>query len=294
MLSYLKVTVASKHTLFTVCSSAKTKLQNEVLKKQSFRTKFWCSATNLLKIMAVKIWSCLCVLVSLNYGLADPVHSCPDVSGMFNGVIDQFIEGPNLLVDDPELTFFKEVLGFRDDDIQHAFDDAVKFFNETYGLDFSLSPPNDLNEVFFENARMRPVRFRDDVHYTVVFNNWIKAGNTRTTCSEIQVGRFEVGFSGDQLLYGSYGGESEVLVGAADSVVHGFVKVNVCDQSPVIVQIQSTTPFRMEPLDGTSILNLDLYNNVLGYGRALGAFIIKPVPDRPGIFHVFSRTLFTF
>ena len=38
-------------------------------------------------------------------------------------------------------------MGFRDDAIQHNMSqDAFKFFNDTYGLDFSLSQPNEENE----------------------------------------------------------------------------------------------------------------------------------------------------
>ena len=49
-------------------------------------------------------------------------------------MIDQNIDAPITAADDPQLT---EVLRFRDEAIQHTIEDAMKFFNETYGVDFS-------------------------------------------------------------------------------------------------------------------------------------------------------------
>ena len=91
--------------------------------------------------MTSRIW-CLLITVfglQLAVSLCDKVTFCPDFTATFVGLVDQTVEDPLILIDDPEQTFFKETLGFRDDDIQHAFQDALKFFNETYGLDFSLS-----------------------------------------------------------------------------------------------------------------------------------------------------------
>ena len=75
---------------------------------------------------------------------------------------------------------------------------------------------------------------------------------------------------------------------------HGYSKIDVCDQSPLIIQLQSGTPFRMEPVDGFRFLNFDLYNNVLGYGKALGTSIVKPDQDNPGKFTVVTRAVYTF
>ena len=72
--------------------------------------------------------------------------SCPDFSATFVGVIDQRV-GPQRLISDPEETFFRNDMGLRDSDIQHVFQDAVKFFNETYGLDFSNSQPTNKTNI---------------------------------------------------------------------------------------------------------------------------------------------------
>ena len=84
------------------------------------------------------------------------------------------------------------------------FDNAIKFFNETYGLDFSLSPPTDQNEYFYQNAKMGPFRLAEEVDNVVTLNNWIQTGNTRSTCYRIRERGFQVKFSDDQVVHGSY------------------------------------------------------------------------------------------
>ena len=46
-------------------------------------------------------------------------------------------------------------------------------------------------------------------------------------------------------------------------VAYGFYHIDVCEQSPVIIQFQSTTPIRPEPIDGIAVFTSDLYNRVL-------------------------------
>ena len=64
--------------------------------------------------------------------------------------------------------------------------------------------------------------------------------------------------------------------------MYGFYHIDVCHQSPVIIQFQSATPFRLEPIDGIYVFDYDLYNRVLGRGRAQGSEIRKPDPSNPG------------
>ena len=59
---------------------------------------------------------------------------------------------------DTNLTFFREVLGYDDEEIQQETQNALLFFNERFGLDFSLSPPNELGLRFFQNAIFQPIR----------------------------------------------------------------------------------------------------------------------------------------
>ena len=247
--------------------------------------------------MKFKIYCLLVAVFSLQFyiSLCDPGSAhCSDLTATFVTVINQTFDNPIYTIADPEMTFFRDIMGFRDDEIQHAFEDAVKFFNKTYGLDFSLSPPNEENEYFFENAKMTLFRFQEDVRYQVVFNNWIRTGSTRTSCAEVQIGGYLVTFTGDQLLHGSYGGVEGKPAGVEEFTEYGYNKFYVCDQSPVIIQIQNASPFRSEPVDGLFFLNFDTYNNILGYGKALGVITVEPDRENPEKYRSVVQVVYTF
>ena len=70
--------------------------------------------------------------------------------------VPSVIRNPALI--DPNLTFFSEVLGYSDDQIQQEVENALQFLSEGFGLDFSLSQPNELGVRFFQNATLQPVR----------------------------------------------------------------------------------------------------------------------------------------
>ena len=217
-------------------------------------------------------------------------QTCP--SEPFTAVFTASNDSPDVLKDDPELTFFKTIMQFRDEAIQHTADDAIRFFNDTFGLDFSASTPNKQNERFFENANMSPfILVSND--YIVTFNNWFRSGNTRSACYPIRGGGFQVTFSAGQTLRGSYGGATGKPA-ANTLLIYGFVSIEVCKQSPIIIQIQSATPIRIEPVDNIGIINFETYNRVLGHGRAQGIAIIVPDPENPGQFRFTFRNTYTF
>ena len=85
-------------------------------------------------------------------------------------------------------------------------------------------------------------------------------------------GGITVIFAGNQTLYGSYGGTEGKPVESGDLLLYGIFSIDVCQQSPVLIQFQSNTP---EPIDGTLIVNFDLYNAVLGYGKAQGIMFLN-------------------
>ena len=99
----------------------------------------------------MKVWISSLVFAALS--LAVSSQTCP--SAVFVVSLDQTLDEPMLARPDPELSYFKSVLKFRDGAIRHAFEDAIRFFNYTFGLDFSGSP-NEQHEVIVENAIMRP------------------------------------------------------------------------------------------------------------------------------------------
>ena len=223
-------------------------------------------------------------------------QTCPSepFSAVFTASIDQTFDTSSVQ-DDPELVFFKTIMKFSDTAIQRTVDDAIQFFKDRFGLDFSASTPNEKNERFFENAKMSPFFLPPDkFNYIVTINNWFRSGNTRSTCYPIRDGGFRVTFSANQTLRGSYGGSVGKPAGLTDLLVYGFYNIEVCKQSPIIIQAQSGTPVRTEPIDGIRILNMELNNSVLGRGRAQGIVITTTDPDKPGQFRVTLRNTFTF
>ena len=62
----------------------------------------------------------------------------------------------------------------------------------------------------------------------------------------------------------------------------------------MLIQFQSSTPFRVEPVDGIVIINLDLYNRVLGYGKAQGSSLITPDPYQSDKYHISVRNVLNF
>ena len=121
-------------------------------------------------------------------------------------------------------------------------------------------------------------------------NNWIRTGSNHSTCNRIYRGGFRIRFSGDQTLYGSYGGAEGKPAG---TISYGFYKIDGCQQSPVIIQFQCY-PLRAEPIDGYCVFICDLYNSVLGYGKVQGISSLMPIPDKPGEFRFIIRDMFTF
>ena len=224
-------------------------------------------------------------------------QTCPSdhFSAIFAATIDQTIDNLTLTVPDPELNFFTNILKFRHQDIIHFAEDAVYFFNETFGLDFTTSlPPNDQHELFYKNAKMGPFLLSDDIMYYVTSNSWLRTGSTRSTCYRMRDGGFEVTFSGEQTLYGSYGGAEGKTIGELETLVYGVYIIDACQQSPLLIQFQSHTPLRSEPIDRNVVINCDLYSTVLGYGKAQGIGSILPDPYQPEKYRVSARNVLTF
>ena len=241
----------------------------------------------------MKVWILIIAVLSLAVLVSS--QTCPPkhFSAVFVASVDQTVDIPSVQVADPELTFFKEVLKFQEDEMQYALDNAIKFYNDSFGLDFSVLPPNEQNQRFFENAIMTPAIQSKDLNFLVTANNWIRNGNTHSTCYPIQDGGLGVSFSDNQTLYGTYGGANGKPAGVRERLAYGFLHIDVCEQSPVIIHIRSAAQFRMEPIDGTLVITFLTYNRVLGRGRAHGVGSIKPDPDEPKRFRITAQIIYT-
>ena len=200
----------------------------------------------------MKVWISILVFGVSNL-LVESAESCPSdhYSAIFVATVDKISDGvPRIGFSDPDLVFFKNVMKFTDTTTLHIFEDAIKFFNETHGLDFSLSPPNEKKEYFYENAVMGPFILSDELDFIVTSNNWIQSGSTRSTCYRIRGGGLCVAFTGNQTLHGIYGGADGKPVAIGNTLAYGFYSIDVCKQSPVIIQFECSIPVRMEPIEG--------------------------------------------
>ena len=244
----------------------------------------------------MKIW--IYSLVFAMSSLAVMSQSCPSdyFSAVFTATIDQTVDNPGEIIeDDPELTFFKDYMNLRDAAIQHTIDDAMKFFNDTYGLDFSDSPPNEKNEYFVENAKMNPYKFSPHINFIFSDNLWLRTGSTHSSCYHAHAGGLQVSFSGDQILHGSYGGTEGKTVGPSDTVYYGFDIIDACKQSPIIIQFQSRSPFHIErAIAGIFPFSDEIYSRVLGHGFCHGIFQYYPDPNESHRFRIVHRTVYTF
>ena len=232
-------------------------------------------------------------------GLAVVSQTCPSdhFSAAFIATADEILDNPVLRVVDSELTFFKIIMKFCEEEIQHVTDDAIRFFNDEYGLDFSNSIPNAQNQRVFQNATMEPYFLPPDkVNIVVTDNHWIQSGSTYSTCYSMFVGGFYVTFSGEQILYGNYGGPEGRPTELVDRVMYGYYIIDTCEQSPVIIQFQTVAPIARAIVGGTVFVvsNIKLYNEFLGYGQLVGVTWIAPVPDDPEQFHLTIRSTITF
>ena len=244
----------------------------------------------------MKIWIYSAVIAMSSIAVMS--QSCPSdyFSAVFTATVDQTVDNPgDFIVDDPELTFFKTYMNLRDAAIQHTIDDAMKFFNDTYGLDFSDSSPNEENEYFVDNAKMNPCIHSPNIDLIFSDNLWLRTGSTRSSCYHAQSGGLQVTFSSDQMLHGSYGGTEGKTVGQFDTVYYGFDIIDACKQSPIIIQFQSPSPFHVEPaIAGIYPFSDEIYSRVLGHGFCRGIFQYYPDPNESRQFRLVIRTVYTF
>ena len=169
---------------------------------------------------------------------------------------------------DTNLTFFSDVLGYSDDEIQQEVQNALQFFSERFGLEFSLTQPNELGLRFFQNATLQPVRRTTGIN--AIVNRWILTGNTRSKCFGTRIGGFLVTFSGEQILKGTYGGEEGIDVPNDTTLSYEYVSISVpppCE--PIVIRRQTPIPIESVRI-GIFVLFYELSHYTLGQGAAQG------------------------
>ena len=191
---------------------------------------------------------------------------------------------------DTNLTFFREVLGYDDDEIQQETENALQFFNERFGLDFSLSPPNELGLHFFQNAILQPIRRSGGVSAT--FNRWLLTGNIRSRCFNTVRGGYFVNFTGEQLLKGTYGGEEGIKVTSSRSLQYDHLSISTTHQNPVVIQRRTPIPNESSRI-GLFVLFYELSHLTLGQGSQQGFFQTELI-NGTDILHLSGSSVLTF
>ena len=199
---------------------------------------------------------------------------------------------------DTNLTYFSDVLGYSNDEIQQELQSALQFFSKRFGLDFSLTQPNELGLRFFQNATLQPVRIRVPTVYATL-NRWLLTGNTRSKCFLSRAGGFLVTFSGQQILKGTYGGEEGIDAPSNTNLAYLYTSISVpppCE--PIVTQIRSSMPneFRPAGQTGITIVFYELSHRTLGQGAAQGLNQVESFTAANGtiFFRMSTVTVYTF
>ena len=193
---------------------------------------------------------------------------------------------------DTNLTFFREVLGFDDAEIQQETQNAFQFFNERFGLDFSQSQPNELGIRFFQNATIQPNRQPRGIFVT--FNRWLLTGNTRSRCFIANIGGYLVNFIGEQTLRGTYGGEEGIQVTSNRVLSYDYLSISISHRDSVVIQRRTPIPNEGAQI-GLFVLFYELSNPSLGQGAQQGFFQTeRGIENGTNILRRSGSAVFTF
>ena len=193
----------------------------------------------------------------------------------FDNVIDIADNIQNM--PDPNLTFFRDVLQFTEQEIETATQSAIQYYNTTFGLDFSESVPNEQGERVSQNSSFSALKL--PITATATANRWLVNGNTKSRCFDARLGFFRVTFTENQVLYGTFGGTEGRTVppSMTSSDSWGYAWINSCPQSPVVIQVQATAPRAYTP-EGLEHQVYALSHRGLGDGVGLQTLYINPLP----------------
>ena len=216
------------------------------------------------------------VLCSM-FALSTAQNTCPTswFTAEFTIVSDRVISAATGegLIDDPNGTYFREVLGFSESRIAAELRTVRNHFNTTFGLDF---PDLDKNgEAHFESATMS--YFRVPFTHFVTNNRWIANGNTRSRCIDTLNGGLRVTFAAGstQVLRGTYGGDAGLTVTRGEDLLWGYYSINACPQQPILIQYESTVPGR-QTTDRYVVNDNRIYHPQLGTGFEIVVFRVEP------------------
>ena len=194
---------------------------------------------------------------------------------------------------DPNLTFFRNVLKFSEQEIQTARQSAIDYFNTTFGLDFSQSEPNQQGQRIFQNASF--AAGQAPFTATTKANRWLVTGSTRSRCFDVRLGWFGISFLGQQVLHGTYGGtEGRIINGPSQNTITWlYVWINSCPQSPAVMLLRATAPVSRTP-DGLSIERYAASHRILGNGVSSNILSVNPLPPDQRLARIVLRNSVSF
>ena len=111
------------------------------------------------------------------HNVASQTCSTP-FDAMFAGVTDITLPDSVLVLGDPQMSFYRDLVGFTDQQTEQVMQNALEHFNTQFGLNFSNIQPDSNNVRFFENSNFGPGMF--PVNETIVSNRWLVTGNRQS------------------------------------------------------------------------------------------------------------------
>ena len=241
----------------------------------------------------MKVWVVITILISAFVGCTVS-QECPsgwfDVS--FAITIDTTISRDDFSGVDSELHFFKETLKLTNEETEQVTQDALEFYNTTYGLDFSSSPVDAAGRRHFENATLIP--FEVPFNVPITHNRWVINGRKGVNrCFYMSEGGYNAVLTGEQILHGTYGGKDGRLVvpPSPEGITYVLFNLNVCSHQPTFIITCKTSPTFRNP-DFYAVRLADCYNRVLGHGLLQGAQ--GTIPTEDGRVRLISRMVMNF
>ena len=239
----------------------------------------------------IQVWSSAVLLgILLLHGPIAQSQMCDEpLQAAFMEITNTTFSTDRIL--DSDLVFYRETLRFTEAEIERDREAAISFFSEHYGLDFSDIEPDEMGQRVLGNTTFRP--FMLTFNGTLIFNQWILNGKSRTRCYTLGNGGFLASFRGIVRLFGEYGGEEGLLVFPGESVLYGHSYLyDVCEQEGIAIRTESLTPIRLDPTDGWIVVTTRLQNRQLGDGMAWGISRVTPINSTTSRFE--SRIVYTF
>ena len=164
----------------------------------------------------------------------------------FSIIIDMLISRASFNNLDSDLHHFKETLKLSEEEIEEVTQDAIEFYNTTYGLDFSQSHVDAAGRRHFENATMFPFEVPFDI--PVSHNRWVINGKKGVNrCFYMQEGGYDVSFTGLQTLRGTYGGKEGKVLPFAEQIAYSLLNFNFCHQQLTVMTCAAPQPTFRDP-----------------------------------------------